>query len=219
MGGPEKDRKQTLSYAIGQNWNRSSGFRVWKGKFHLDSVQQDMGLEGPLEYYDRKSSYISWTNAPFFQECLHTSWTNCQQPQGNSHWWKSLFSAQLIGVCCKTPPGICYPRPAPSAQTHSNGPESEPDQSGLLTTLSPFWVPASRSGRYREVCLFLAPPRAIPALDRNTGLHLHDRSSDKSHIVQSHTRQSITDCTTGISPQQKDGFDDLIFLTSHSRIL
>lgn len=33
---------------------------------------------------------------------------------------KKLFSAQLIGMCCKTLPGIYYRRPAPSAQTHNH---------------------------------------------------------------------------------------------------
>lgn len=148
----------------------------------------------------------------------YTSCTNCQKPWGNSWWQKCLSNAQLIGMHCKTLPGIYYPRPAP-LHTHTS------TQQWLhikVESLLPFcpseFLPADQVW-FREVCLWeRLPPCAIPVLDINGGLHVYNCLSHKRHIVQSHTRKSIIDCTLGISSQQKNGFNDLIIPTLNSMI-
>lgn len=84
-----------------------------------------------------------------------------------------------------------------------------------LPPLLPFWVPASWSG---PLCGGV-PLRGLPrsslgqTCSKHRGLHLQHGSSDKSHIVQSHTQKSIINCTPGISHQQKDSLDNLTILS------
>lgn len=122
-------------------------------------------------------------------------------------------------------PWYLLPWPCPqctNTQPHSSHPKSQPHQSGVHTTFLPFWVPTSRSGQAAAGVGGVPLPRSSlghTCSGQKQGLHLLGGSSDKSHIVQSHTKQSVAGCTTRIAQQQKDSSHDLISPTPSSVIL
>lgn len=119
-------------------------------------------------------------------------------------------------------PWYLLPSPCPlhtHRQPHSSDSTSKWSPHYPFALLSSCQQLRTGSGRCASEGVFLVPPCAIPVLDRHGGLHLHNCLSNKRHIVQSHTRKSITDCTLGISShQQKDGFKDLMIPAHNSMI-